>query len=68
MAKIIKIDKFTQRKKKWEHFKLKIRSTVLKLSILMNFICLIYIKPEWLTNIIDKLTPILESLITKLPL
>lgn len=70
MAKIVRIEKFTQRKKKWEHFKIRIRLFSFRLSLLINIFFLLYTANEQglLTNIIDELSPILEGLITKLPL
>jgi len=76
MAKIIRRTKFFRRKKKWEHFKLKMRKTALRCSILTN-ICMgthIYdpnITKELTNKVIEiysKVAPMVESLINQLPL
>jgi len=70
MAKIIKINKFSERKKKWQHFKLKLRSFSFKLSIFLNLLCGYYFldKYGYLTTIIEQVASIMESLIKQLPL
>lgn len=68
MAKIIFFDKYNKRRKKWEHFKLKSRVYLFRLSYLLNLITILYFMKEsgQLTNIIEtieKVAPILGSLI-----
>lgn len=70
MAKIIRIDKFRQRKKKWEHFKLKSRIYLFRISVLLNLATIIYFldKDGHLTNIIRMVNPVLEAIKLQLPL
>lgn len=76
MAKLIKRSNFFKRKKKWEHFKLKVNRILLKVSLLLNiyFIFQLYfpkIVLKLTNNIRDiylKVAPIVESLINQLPL
>lgn len=75
MAKIVRT-KFFKRQKKWEHFKIRSRSFILKVSILSNIYMSLHIYDPQITkiltnNIIEiytKVAPIMESLINKLPL
>jgi len=70
MAKIIKIDKFNQRQKKFEHFKIKLRLFAFRLSLLINILFVIYYANEQglLTNILEMVNPIMEAIKDKLPL
>jgi hypothetical protein len=70
MAKLIRIEKFMDRKKKWQHFKLQTRRYILRLSILTNLGFSIYLAHEhgYLTNYYRMVRPILETILTKLPL
>ena len=76
MAKVIRRSNFFRRKKKWEHFKLKVRKYLLNLSILINIGMGLHIYDpnitQELTNkvieIYSKVAPMVESLINQLPL
>lgn len=70
MAKIISVDRRTKRRKKWEHFKIRIRLFAFRLSLLINVLFVLYVANEQglLTNIIKMVNPIMEAIITKLPL
>lgn len=70
MAKLIRITSFHKRKKKWEHFKLRFRIFLFRMSVLLNLACLIYFLDQdgKLTNIYMMVNPILEAIINKLPL
>jgi len=70
MALIVRVDKRNSRRKKWQHFKLRFRIYSLRLSILLNLLTILYFAEEsgWLTTNYERLNPILESLINKLPL
>jgi hypothetical protein len=69
MAKILRIDKRTPRRKKFEHFKLKFRVYLFRVSYLTNFVALLYLLEQQgsLTNIINKVTLIIENLKYILP-
>ena len=70
MAQIVRVDKRTKRRKKWEHFKIRIRLFSFRLSLLINVLFVLYVANEQglLTNIIEMVNPIMEAIITKLPL
>ena len=70
MAKIVMVDKRHPRRKKFEHFKLKTRVWLLRASVLLNAMSMIYFAYEqgYLTNIIKHVTPIMESIKLHLPL
>lgn len=76
MAKLIRRSNFFQRKKKFEHFKLKMRKHILRASIILNICLGTYIYDpniiQELTNkyeiVYSKVAPIVESLINQLPL
>ena len=70
MAKIIMVDKRHPRRKKFEHFKLKSRILLFRISVLLNSIAGLYFAYEqgYLTNIIKSVTPIMESIKLHLPL
>ena len=70
MAQIIRVDKRSQRRKKWEHFKIRIRLFAFRLSLLINIFFVLYHANEQglLTNIIEMVNPIMEAIKTKLPL
>jgi hypothetical protein len=76
MAKIVRVDFRTKRRKKFEHFKLKLRVYLFRSSVLLNLACLLYFLDQQgsLDEIYIKLTyyykmvsPILEAILTKLP-
>ena len=69
MARIVKVKHFGKRAKKIEYLKLKLRQKLWKYSLLCNICLATYIyNPEILTTIHDKVAPMVESLINKLPL
>lgn len=70
MAKLIRITPQNPRRKKWEHFKLKLRSFLFKTSVLFNLFTILYFLYEdgKLTNsieILKKVVLILGSLVIK---
>lgn len=74
MAQLKFVRKFTDRRKKMAYVKMKARQYIFKLSLTTNLvIALLYAeKYGYLTNIkqiyLEKVAPILESLINNLPL
>lgn len=70
MAKLLILSKRNPRIKKWEHFKLKYRKLVLQASVLLNVGTSTYLAYEHglLTNIIEHVAPIMESVKHILPL
>lgn len=70
MAVLYRVDKRNPRRKKLEHFKLKARVWIFRASYLLNLVCLLYLSEQnygLLTTIYERVTPILETLLTKLP-
>lgn len=69
LAKIIHHKNFTTRIKKYEHLKIRLRSFIFKLSILINITTIVYFLYEHgkLTTIIERVNPIMEALKPYLP-
>jgi len=70
MAQVRFIRAGEKRTKKWMHSKVLLKRFVFRISILSNIVVLgKYLHDNgYLTNIYEKVAPILESLITQLPL
>jgi len=68
MAKIIRLTKNTPRRKRWEHFKLRCRVLLFRLSYLTNLCTLLYLleQDHILTNTYKKVLPIVENFLQEL--
>jgi len=69
MAQILRASKT---KKRWKHLRMRLRNGIFRISIVFNVLLGIYIyEPDIankLTDIIERVAPLLESLIQQLPL